>query len=1031
MNLPEIAVRRHVLTWMLSGLLVLFGVIAYKDIGVDRFPEIDFPMISVTTILPGATPEIIDSSITNVIETSVNAVPGIEHMHSRSAPGISIINVQFDNSKDVDVAFNEVQAKVSVILRDLPRDVEPPILAKVEFGSMPIIWLTLSGDRTLQQLNQYARNTIKKSLETIDGVGEVRLGGGRKRTIRVNLDLAKMAALRVAVPNLVRTFQAEHLSMPGGFLVDGEREDLIQLDLEYHHPQDLAKMIIAYPQNTESGLNSSQSAAPIRLGDIAEIEDGLADYRQLARFNGETTVGLAIVRIQGANTVAIVDEVERRLAEEIVPQLPPGMTIGVAHNDGVEIRGIVSVLKEHLFLGTLLTAFVVLLFLRNFRSTLIIAAAIPVSLLGAVAVMYFMGYTFNTMTLLALLLLIGIVVDDAIVVLENIFRHREEIDPGPRRAAVNGSNEVVFAVLAATLTLVSIFVPVIFMEGIIGRFFEAFAVVVTAGVLVSLFVSLTLTPMLCSRYLQIGQNKGRLSSWLGRGFDKLDDAYRWLLEHALKQRSLVVLVTLIIVLSSGFFFANIGKGFMPEEDEGRFQVTFKAPLGSSIEYTAAKLTELEAILSAQPSVDSYFSTIGSGLSRQVNQGNVLVRLKSWRDRTQSQTEVIADLGDSFASIPGVNAFPSPLPMIGGQRGEPLQFVLGGPELAKVAELAAQLQEKLKQYPEVGVPDLDLQLNLPQQSVVVDRDKARSLGILSSDIALSINVLASGFDIARYNDDPGDGQRYDIRLKAAEGELRENVDLARVWLRGASGEMVRMDNIVSLKDTLGAAVISRLNLRYAAYFYATPPGALGGAVEKILQTSEGLLPPGYSVRMIGQAEEFGKTMGYMAFAFITALLLVFMVLASQFNSFVQPLIVMVAQPLAIIGGVGALWLTGHSLNMFSMIGLVLLVGLVAKNSILLVDRTNQLREKGENVKDALIKACPQRMRPVLMTSLTVILAMIPAALSKGAGADVNSPLAVAVIGGMISSTLLTLVVVPVVYYIIEGRAERKMQRAAEK
>ncbi len=1028
MNLPEIAVRRHVLTWMLSALMVLFGIIAYKDIGVDRFPEIDFPMISVTTILPGATPEIIDSSITNVIETSVNAVPGIEHMHSRSAPGISIINVQFDNSKDVDVAFNEVQAKVSGVLRDLPRDVEPPILAKVEFGSMPIIWLTLSGDRTLQQLNQYARNTIKKSLETIDGVGEVRMGGGRKRTIRVNLDLAKMAALRVAVPDLVRSFQAEHLSLPGGFLVDGKREDLIQLDLEYHHPQDLAEMVIAYPGN---GMDSSLPAAPIRLGDIAEIEDGLADYRQLARFNGEPTVGLAIVRIQGANTVAIVDEVERRLAEEIVPQLPVGMFIGVAHNDGVEIRGIVSVLKEHLLLGTLLTAFVVLLFLRNFRSTLIIAAAIPVSLLGAVAVMYFMGYTFNTMTLLALLLLIGIVVDDAIVVLENIFRHREEIDPGPRRAAVNGSNEVVFAVLAATLTLVSIFVPVIFMEGIIGRFFEAFAVVVTAGVLVSLFVSLTLTPMLCSRYLQLGQKKGRVSNWLGGGFDKLDDGYRWLLEHALKRRTLVVLVTLIIVLSSGFFFANIGKGFMPEEDEGRFQVTFKAPLGSSIEYTAEKLTELEAILKAQPSVDTYFSTIGSGLSRQVNQGNVLVRLKSWRERTQSQTEVIIELGESFASIPGLNAYPSPLPMIGGQRGEPLQFVLGGPELAKVAELAAQLQEKLKQYPEVGAPDLDLQLTLPQQSVVVDREKAGALGILSSDIALSINVLASGFDIARYNDDPGDGQRYDIRLKAAEGELRENVDLAHIWLRGGSGEMVRMDNIVSLEDKLGAAVVSRMDLRYAAYFYATPQGALGGAVEKILQASEGLLPPGYSVRMIGQAEEFGKTMGYMAFAFITALLLVFMVLASQFNSFVQPLIVMVAQPLAIIGGVGALWLTGHSLNIFSMIGLVLLVGLVAKNSILLVDRTNQLREKGENVKDALIKACPQRMRPVLMTSLTVILAMIPAALSKGAGADVNSPLAVAVIGGMISSTLLTLVVVPVVYYMIEGRAERKIQRVAEK
>ncbi len=1022
MILPELAVRRHVMTWMVSAVLILFGVIAYKNIGVDRFPEIEFPMISVTTLLPGGTPEIIDSSITNVIETSVNAVPGIEHIHSKSFPGASIINVQFATNKDVDVAFNEIQAKVSGILRELPRDAEPPVIAKVGFGALPIMWLTLSGDRTLQQLNQYARNTIKKRLETIDGVGEVSLGGERKRTIRVNLNLAKMSALRVAVPDLLQAFNAEHLRLPGGFLVNGQREDLIELDLEFHDPEALGEMIILYPQ-TEPG--SRLPAAPVRLRDIASIEDGLADYRQLARYNKKATVGLAIIRVQGANSAAIIAEVERRLAAYVIPQLPSGMDLEIAHNDGELINGIINSLKEHLLLGTLFTALVVLLFLRNFRSTFIIAAAIPVSLLGAVAVMYFMGYTFNTMTLLALLLLIGIVVDDAIVVLENIFRHRSEVDPGPMRAAVNGSNEVVFAVLAATMTLVAIFAPVVFMEGIVGRFFQAFAVVVTVGVLVSLFVSLTLTPMLCSRYLQVDKNPGKLSSLIEGWFDKLDKRYRSLLKAALNHRRIVVAITVLVVLSSAFFFNNIGSGFMPEEDEGRFQVTFKTPLGSSIEYTSRKLGELEAILANQQSVDGYFATIGSGQSRQVNQGSIIVRLKTWQQRDQSQLQVIRELGDSFARIAGINAYSSALPMIGGQRGESLQFVLSGPDLSRVAELAEELKLKLVNYPDIGIPDLDLELALPQQSVVVDREKARSLGVPSSDIAAAINVLAAGYNIARYNDDPGDGQRYDIRLKAAAGELKENIDLARVWLRTASGEMVRMDNLVQLEDQLGAAVISRMDLRYAAYFYSTPIGSLGDAVKLVLEAADGMLPPGYDVQMIGEAEEFGKTAGYMLFAFVTALILVFMVLASQFNSFIQPLIVMVAQPLAIIGGVGALWLTGNSLNIFSMIGLVLLVGLVAKNSILLVDLTNQFRAQGQKVDEALINACPQRMRPVLMTSLTVILAMIPAAIGAGAGADINAPLAVAVIGGMVSSTLLTLVVVPAVYSLVEGRRERRL------
>ncbi|MEN8166467.1 MAG: efflux RND transporter permease subunit, partial [Pseudomonadota bacterium] len=706
----------------------------------------------------------------------------------------------------------------------------------------------------------------------------------------------------------------------------------------------------------------------------------------------------------------------------IIPQLPPGMEVRIAHNDADLIRSIIAALEENLFEGTLFTALVVWLFLKNVRSTLIIAVAIPVSLLGAVAVMYFLGYTFNTMTMLALLLLIGVVVDDAIVVLENIFRHREEIDPDPVSAALNGTRQVVFAVMAATLTLVAIFAPVIFLQGVIGRFFQAFAVVVTFGVLVSLFVSLTLTPMLCSRFLRVSKRHGWLYRFLEGGFRGIEWAYRKLLAGALRFRWSMVLLTVAVVISSGWFFGQIGKGFMPVQDEGRFLVSFKTPLGSSIEYTAEKLQAIERVLEQQPEIEGYFATVGTDQSRQVSKGSFIVRMSPWDQRAISQVELIERLRKDLAEIPGVQAFPTPMPMVGGQRGEPLQFILTGPELDKVAELAEALKIRLQDYPDIGDVDLELELNLPKLEMHLSRERVGSLGLTTREVALAVNVLAGGLDVARYND-AGDGERYDIRLKAGEGRMRHASNLSQIYLRAGDGEMVRLDNLVAWEHTLGAAVVSRFDLQYSATFYSTPTLSLGQAVNSVNAATEGLMPPGYQVQMTGRAEEFAKTAGYMVFAFITAIILIYMVLASQFNSFIQPLIIMVAQPLAIVGGVAALWATGNSLNIYSMIGLVLLVGLVAKNSILLIDLTNQLRAEGRGVDDALREACPIRLRPVLMTALTMIIAMLPAAIGFGAGSDTNGPLAVAVIGGMVSSTLLTLVVVPSVYSLVEKGLER--------
>ncbi len=1013
MNLPEISIRRHVFAYMLSAVLVLFGIISYKDIGVDRYPTVDFPMISVTTILPGGTPEIIDSSVTNLIESSVNSTPGIDHIESSSSPGISAINIRFNMDKDVNVAFNEVQVRVNKVLRLLPDEAEPPVVAKIEFGALPAMWLVLTGDRTLQQLNQYARNVIKKRLETIDGVGEIQLGGEQRRTIRVDLDTTRMNQLGITVPDLVRVFNREHLRLPGGFLVSEGKETLLELDLEYHSPDQLAEMIISY-----------NDGAPQRLKDIADIEDGLADFRQLARFNGEPAVGIGIIKVQDANTVAMIDEIKRRMNEELIPALPPGMELRIAHDDGALTQGIIDSLEEHLISGTLLTALVVLLFLKNLRSTIIIAVAIPVSLLGAIAVMYFLGYTFNTMTMLGLLLLIGVVVDDAIVVLENIYRHAEEHGSGRVDAAIHGTRQVVFAVMAATLTLVAIFAPVIFMQGIIGRFFEAFAVVVSFGVLSSLFVSLTLTPMLCSRYLKVEKKHGRLFHFIDRGFVGMDQWYRRLLHFALGNRRFVAWITLAVVLSSGYFFSNTGSGFMPVQDEGRFLINIKTPLGSSISYTEEKLKAIEKILDRHSDIEGYFVTIGADRSRQVSKGSFLVKMVPWEKRDISQVELIEALRRELGDIAGVQAFPSPMPMVGGNRGEPLHFILSGPDLNEVARLSELLRARLAERPEIGGLDLELQLDLPQYETQLHRSLVRSLGITSEEVALALNVLAGGLDIARYNDDPGDGERYDIRLKAREGQLVYGDDISMIYLRSSNGELVSLANLVTLEPKLGAAVISRHDLQYAGNFYSTPVVSLGEAVTIVNEATREFLPLGYEVNMSGRAEEFGKTVFYMLFAFVVAIILVYMVLASQFNSFIQPFIIMVAQPLAIIGGVFALWLTGHSLNIFSMIGLVLLMGLVAKNSILLVDLTNQRRAQGKSIEQSLKEACPIRLRPILMTSLTIILAMLPAAFGVGAGADSNAPMAVAVIGGMISSTLLSLVVVPAVYSLVEGFLESR-------
>ena len=1016
MTLPEISIKRHIFALMLSLLIVLFGVISYQRIGVDRYPDIQFPAVSVITTLRGANPEVVDSAVTNVIESSVNSTPGIERIESQSLPGVSLVIVIFKLGKDVDVAFNEVQTKVSQAVERLPDDIDAPVVAKLETGSQAIMWLSLEGDRTDPQLATYARTVLKKRLETIDGVGEVQLGGVQERAIRVNVDLERAAALGVTAQDITTALASEHLQLPGGFLVGGQTEHLIKLDQEYHSVDEMQRLVIGH-----------REGAVILLKDVAQVEDGGKDRRQAAYQTGNVSMGLGIVKISNANTVAIAREVKRRLDAEFRPALPPGMKLWIAWDSSDFIERTIAALTEHIYLGAGLAALVVFVFLVNWRATIIIALAIPVSLLAAVLIMYFMGYTLNTMTMLALMLLIGVVVDDAIVVLENIHRHMHERPDEPLRAASEGTQQVYFAIIAATFALVCIFGPVIFMEGIIGLFFESFAVVVTAGVLASLFVAVTLTPMLCSRLLKVEVHQGRLARTSFAAMGKVEAAYRQALTWVLHWRWVTLLLAVLVVVPAGVLFGQIGKTFEPDVDENGFMVTFKTPLGSSLAYSEQRMHVIEELLREQPEVTDFWAALGVGPLGQVSQGMVFVRLKPAEERSVHQFEVIRRVQAALGEIPGIEAFAGRVPAVQGARGEPLQFVLRGVDLTRVAQLAKDLHTRLaREHPELGYLDLDLKLDLPQLKLDIDRVRAASLGLSAATVAQAVNLLMGGQDVAYFNDEPGDGERYDVRVKAVEGQITRPEHLRRIYLRGRSGELVRADTVARFQEQLGPALISRYDLRYAANFFAEPKMPLNEAIAAVTAAA-GDLPEGYEVTMVRQTKDFADTVRILTGTIVLAVVLLYMVLASQFNSLVQPLIIMVAQPLAAVGALFGLWLFDMTLNIYSMIGMVLLVGLVAKNSILLVDLANQLRVAGRDIDQALLEACPVRLRPVLMTSLTIILAMLPAALGFGTGFEANGPLAVTIISGMISSTVLTLLVVPALYSLAEHGLDRLRHR----
>ena len=949
----------------------------------------------------------------NAISRSFSNRNCIKTLDTPGAPGVSNVFIQFLLEKDLDIAFNEVQSKVGQINSQLPDDAETPIISKIETGEIPIIWLALRGNRTLQDLSVYAKNVLKRKLETIDGVGSIVIGGEQERNIRVNLDFNRMSAFGITVQDIVMAFRNEHIKLPGGFLIDNSKEDLLKLDLESHNVEEIENIIVTYDRNRA-----------IKIRDIAEVKDDVRDLRSMGRFNGDPSIGIGVTKIRGENTVEIIEKVKAKIKSDIEPTLPAGITLDIGTDDSSYIYELISGLGQNIFVGFIVASLIVLLFLRSYSSMAIVSITIPVSLFGAIFIMYAFGLTLNTMTMLALLLLIGIVVDDAIVVLENAQRNLNEDTPEERiRASITGANEVFLPIVSSTLVLVALFTVVFFMEGIAARFFRSFGVVVSTGVLVSTFVALTLTPTLASKFLKTKKESNRVFDGFNRKFTVIENRYREMIEWSLNEKKKVLSYAGLFVLLSFVGFTQLSGGFFPEEDEGQFTITVKTPVGTGIDYTNDRLSAVESLLEEYEDIESYFTIMGSGIESQaVNIGVVYVRLTPSNVRGYKQYEIIPILRERLNKIPGIKAFPAPMSFASGTRGEAMQFTVSGPDLNILNESINAFLSKLAETPELGDVDSSIELNLPQVNLEINRELASEMGLSTRLIAEAANIFAGGIDVARFNDAVGDGERYKVRLK---GQYDMSIDdLDKIYLRTPSKELVRLDTVATFNETVGPSEITRLDRMYSAYFYSDPTTSLSNAIQLIEDAAAETLPVGYEVGFFARAKEFKRTSNQMLFAFLTGLILVYMVLASQFNSFRQPLIVMISQPLAVIGGTFGIWIVGSDLNIFSMTGLVLLTGLVAKNSILLIDRTNQERQKGLEIDEALLSACPRRLRPILMTSLTLILAMMMPALGIGSGVELSQPLAIAIVGGMISSTFLTLVIVPIIYSSAEKRKLRK-------
>jgi HAE1 family hydrophobic/amphiphilic exporter-1 len=1016
-GLSGVAIRRPVFTMMLMLGLIVLGIFSYRRLSIDQFPSVDIPVVVVQTTYPGASAETIEREVTERMEQAFNPVEGVDRITSQSLEGVSLVVVEFELDRDPDVASQDIRSKIETIRRDLPADIDPPVVQKFDPAAQPIISLALSSESTpLPQLTSLADEDIRRALENVRGVGEVRLAGGLEREIRVYLHPDRLQALGVSVAEVRAALQAQNLEAPAGRLERGPTETLVRVTGRITDPAQFNDIIVA-----------NRNGAPIRLRDVATAEEGTEEERSVAFVNGERAVSLDILKISGANTVEVADGVSAAIAR-IRGTLPPGTQLQVVRDNSVQIRQSVEDVIHELLLGAILTIVIVMLFLNDWKATAITSLALPVSVISAFILMGALGFTLNVLTLMALSLSIGILIDDAIVVIENIVRHRE-LGEGPKEAAAKGTSEIQLAVMATTLSIVAVFVPVAFMGGIIGRFFFQFGLTVAWAVLVSLFVSFTLTPMLAAWWgvdpHGAGHHSGgnpltRLITGFNRWFDRGAERYRGVAEWALRHRKTTLLVAGASFVGSFMLFPYIGGGFMPVSDNSEFAVQFETPEGSSLQYTRQKAAQVETTLRGLPGVAYTYTTIGAGAAGTVTAGEAYVKLTPAGERETSQQVMMEQARAALAPLYGVQVAVLEAGGIGGAQA-PLSIDIRGPEVDQLQALSAQVADVMRQIP--GVVDVQTSLDEPRPEFRINlrRDVANEVGLDVGQVAATVRPFLAGEDVTRWEDPTGEER--DVVIQAPPGQRLSPEDLAGIPVatsrRGPDGAAITVPlaDVAELEQGTAPAQIDHQAMQRVASVTAGTAGGLSIAEASTLirqRIAELNLPAGYTVQLGGETEQLEETVGYVIESIVLAVVLIFLILASQFESITQPFAIMLSLPLSLIGVLLALLVTDDTFNMMSMIGVILLFGLVVKNAILLIDNANERRAMGRDRFTALVEAGVVRLRPIMMTTLAMIAGMFPIALALGEGGGFRAPMARAVIGGLITSTLLTLVVVPVAY-----------------
>ena len=1025
MWLADTSIKRPVFATMFIMALVVLGVVSYPEIGVDLFPKVDFPIINITTTLKGASPEIVDIDVTDKIEESVNTINGVKTITSMSVEGASVVTVEFVLERDIDLAVQDVREKISTIRSKLPTDIDEPVIEKVDPDANPVIWLNLVGARPIRELSTYADEVLKEKLQRINEVGAIRMYGLRLRQVRIWVDADRMRAYGIAPGDIIQALKRENLELPGGRIESVSKEYEVKIKGEFPRVHDFNDLIMAY-----------HNGAPVRLRDIGKAEDGMEEKRTVARFNGIQSVGLGVQKQSGTNTVEVVNRVKKEL-ENIKKTLPPGMEIGIAFDQSTFIKRSINEVQHHLIFGGFLAILAVFIFLQNVRTTLISAMALPVSVIATFALFRAFGFTFNNMTMLALTLSVGILIDDAIIVIENIHRHIEEGMP-PREAASFATSEIGLAVMATTFAIVAIFLPVAFMKGIIGRFFLQFALTVVFAVMVSLIVSFTLTPMMASILLKTHEKNSemrragnprfsalvRLGSWWEKWYKKAEMVYRELLEVALRHRVKVLVLAAVIFIVSIGITRFMGKEFVPPEDQSRFIVRLEAPVDYSVDNADGMFSKAEDIAKQIPEVVSVLYIQGYGRTVQINKGILLVNLKKKSERKKSQEQIKKELRRKFLEIPGLKGTAEDVSLIGGGvRNVPIQYSIRGIDLSALQSYTRQIVDEFSKLPGVVDVDTSLEAGKPELKVFINRDKAADLGVSVASIAEAVNLLISGeVDVTKYKDE-GRGRRYDVRVRLQAADRTNPDDLGKIYVRAKDGRLIELANVVRMQEGGGPSVINRVDRQRAVTVFASLEGKpLGQAMNELNAIADRVLPLDYIPKYKGMAETMGESFQYLAFALVLGIVMAYMILASQFESFVHPFTVLLSMPLSFIGAFGALLLTGKTISIFSFIGLILLMGLVKKNAILLVDYTNTLRERGMSRREAILQAGPVRLRPILMTTFAMVFGMLPVALGLGEGAETRSPMGIAVIGGLMTSLFLTLLVVPAAYDILDDWLE---------